>query len=45
MEEISSDKVLCPKTVGWVFFAVVLILTWCVMLLWCLLSVLSLMMR
>lgn len=45
MEEIRTDKVLCPKTVGWVLFAVTLILAWCGALLWCALSALSHMMR
>lgn len=45
MEETRTDKVLCPRAVGWVFFAVTLILICCGALLWCVLSALSHMMR
>lgn len=45
MEEIGADKILCPKTVGWVLFAVTIILFWCGALLWCVLSTLSYMMQ
>lgn len=45
MERTKEDKVLCPKTVGWLLFAVTLILIWCGALLWCVLSALSRMMR
>lgn len=43
MERTKEDKVLCP--VGWVFFAVTLILIGCGALLWCVLGALSHMMR
>lgn len=29
MEETRTDKVLYPRAVSWVFFAVTLILIWC----------------
>lgn len=45
MEEIRADKGQCPETVGWLLFAVTLILIWCGALLWCVLSALSHMMR
>lgn len=45
MEAIKANKVLCPKTVGWLLFAVTLIFIWCGALLWCVLSALSHMMR
>lgn len=45
MERTKADKVLCPKTVGRMFFAVTLILIWCGALLWCVLGALSHMMR
>gem|GEM_PF-2953238 len=45
MERTKADKILCSKTVGWLFFTVSLILIWCWALLWCLLGALSHMMR
>ena len=45
MEELGADRMLCPKVVGWVLFAVALILFWCGALLWCVLSALSHMMQ
>lgn len=43
MKEIEADKVQFPVTAVWVLFAVALIVIWCVTLLWCVLSALSLM--
>lgn len=45
MERTKADKILYPKTVGWLLFTVTLILIWCGVLLWRMFSARSLMVQ